>query len=67
MTYLITKLPRSEIITPKQQEWLWRRGGRSEKDVLQDPDGKKFVYMGDGVGGVVKVYLPNTSSKALKE
>ena len=38
--------------------WLYSRGGRDEKDLMQDNGGKKYVLMGDGDGGLEKVYIP---------
>lgn len=39
--------------------WLRTRGGRTEMDVLIDEVGAKFVYMGDGNGGLERVYIPS--------
>lgn len=35
-----------------------QHGGREEKDLLEDDRGW-YVYMGNGFGGLEKVYLPN--------
>jgi len=37
--------------------WLYTRGGRNEGDVRTDENGF-YVLMGDGAGGMKKVYLP---------
>lgn len=45
-------------ITYKQQRWLDDRGGRNIHDVHGDEKGL-YVFMGNGAGGDVKVYVPN--------
>ncbi len=42
----------------KEIQWLNQRGGRNEEDVYTDEYGK-YVWMGSGSGGSVKVYLPD--------
>lgn len=38
--------------------WLTTRGGRTIADLKEDEKGKKYVLMGDGNGGLEKVYAP---------
>lgn len=45
------------VITERQYRWLDSRGDRNENDVGENEEGL-FVYMADGYGGDVKVYLP---------
>lgn len=38
-------------------KWLFSRGGRTAKDLLQDKKGL-YVIMSDGWGGDKKIYIP---------
>lgn len=46
-------------LTYEQVKWLNSRGGRDFNDLVEDEDGRLFVYMTNGKGGEKKVYLPN--------
>lgn len=44
-------------LTPEENLWLLKMGGRDESDVLCDPDGKKYVYMFYPPNREKKVYI----------
>ena len=52
MTYRIIINP---IMRTPLNQWLYEHGGRSEKDLIKDEDGKDCVLMSDR-GGVIRVY-----------
>lgn len=45
-------------INDMQKIWLNQRGGRDIRDVLEDEEGKLFVFMQEGRKGQGRVYLP---------
>ena len=47
------------ILSHNQYVWLDQHGGRNENDVDVDKDGY-FVWMADGHGGFLRVYLPKS-------
>lgn len=44
------------LLSPEDLKWLKQHGGREEKHVLWDDKGK-CVLMGDGHGGMERVYF----------
>lgn len=46
------------ILLPRHLDWLRQHGGRNASDVEEDKYGV-YVWMGNGYGGLMKVYLPD--------
>lgn len=47
------------VLSVTQRHWLETHGGRVEADVIRDTVSEKlYVLMGNGGGGLVRVYLP---------
>ena len=60
MTYIKTKPGWARVTRTSGDEntWLMNRGGRTKINVETDTEGKRYVFMGNGKGGLKMVYIP---------
>jgi hypothetical protein len=48
---------KNNFIIKTKKDWLESRGGRTLADINKDEKGE-YVFMGNGRGGKMKVYIP---------